>query len=118
MPMKRKTVIGGAVIATVVAVGSGIAVAANRGGDDQPLTGTTLDRASAAAVAYVGGGRVTESEVGDGDAAYEVEVAKDDGTVVEVSLDAGFHVIGTEDEGGDGDDEVDESDPEDDSETG
>jgi len=32
--------------------------------------------------------------VGDDGAAYGVEVRRDDGSVVEVSLDANFHVIG------------------------
>ena len=101
MATKRRTVIAGAVVAGVLVIGGGIAVAANSGDDDRPLTGSTLDRASAAAVAAVGGGTVVESEVGDGGAAYEVEVRTDDGGIVEVALDADFRVIGTAHEGSD-----------------
>lgn len=63
---------------------------------DQPLTGSDLERASAAALDAVGGGTVTDSEIDDGGAAFSVEVRKDDGSQVEVQLDAAFAVIGTE----------------------
>jgi uncharacterized membrane protein YkoI len=86
------------------AVSSGIAIAASRGGDDRPLAGTTLERASAAALAAAGGGTVTETEVGDDDAAYEVEVRLADGSQVEVRLDERFGVIDREpDDDGAGD---------------
>ena len=38
-----------------------------------------------------------ESEAGDDGAAYGVEIRLDDGSVVEVALDANFHVIATPD---------------------
>jgi uncharacterized membrane protein YkoI len=60
---------------------------------DTPLTGSNLDRASAAALAHTGGGTVLETEIGDDGAAYGVEIRLDDGSVVEVSLDASFAVI-------------------------
>ena len=41
---------------------------------------------------------MTETEVGDDGAAYEVEVRLRDGSQVEVQLDDAFHVIGTEDD--------------------
>lgn len=34
---------------------------------EEPITGEALERASAAALEYTGGGEVTETEVGDGD---------------------------------------------------
>jgi hypothetical protein len=37
---------------------------------------------------------VLETEVGDDGAAYGVEIRLDDGSVVEVALDANFEVIG------------------------
>ena len=74
------------------AVGTGVAVAA--GGDDDneaPITGADLDRASAAALEHTGGGRVTETEVGDEESYYEVEVTLDDGSQVDVQLDENFN---------------------------
>ena len=64
--------------------------------DDAPLTGTDLDRATEAALAHTGGGTVIESEIGDDGAAYGIEIRRDDGSVVEVNLDASFAVIGSE----------------------
>ena len=95
--MKRKTkwVVGGAAAAVVLAAaGTGIAVAA--GGDDDstpPIRGSALERASAAALEETGGGRVTETEAGDEEGAYEVEVTLDDGRQVDVHLDKDFAVI-------------------------
>ena len=77
-----------------VAMAGGIAAAAADGDTDQELTGSTRDRAVAAALAATGGGTVLETEGGDDGAAYGVEVRLADGRQVEVSLDAGFKVIG------------------------
>ena len=94
MQMSRKRWIAGAVLA-IAAVGGGTGFAiASAGDDDQPLTGSALDRATAAALAHTGGGTVLETEVGDGGAAYGVEIRLDDGSVVEVALDESFEVIG------------------------
>jgi hypothetical protein len=84
--------VGGLLLAAVAA-GTSFAVANN--GDDQPLTGATYDRAVEAALAHTGGGVVTETEVGDDGAAYEVEIRLDDGSQVEVELDDSFAVIGS-----------------------
>jgi uncharacterized membrane protein YkoI len=89
-------IIGGALLAAAVAAG-GAGIALATGGDsDEPITGTALERASAAALAHTGGGRVTETEAGDEEGAYEVEVTLNDGRQVDVHLDAGFNVIGDE----------------------
>jgi len=93
MDRKKRWIVGGTLALVVVGSTTGFAIA-NAGDDDQPLKGSALDQASAAALAYTGGGTVVESEVGDDGAAYGVEVRRDDGSVVEVSLDANFHVIG------------------------
>jgi len=69
-------------------------------GDD-----AALEQASAAALAHTGGGRVTETEVGDEDSYYEVEVTLDDGSQVDVQLDESFHVVGAK-----GDHENDQGD--------
>src|SRR5262245_3433710 len=104
--MRRRTIVivAGAGIVAAAAVGTGVAVAA--GGDDNeaPITGADYDRASAAALEATGGGRVTETEVGDEESYYEVEVTLDDGTQVDVQLDENFKVVGSESDGG-GDDE-------------
>jgi uncharacterized membrane protein YkoI len=90
---RKKWIVGGILALVVVGGTTGFAIA-SAGDDDQPLKGSALDQASAAALASTGGGTVVESEVGDDGAAYGVEVRRDDGSVVEVSLDANFHVIG------------------------
>jgi uncharacterized membrane protein YkoI len=103
--MKRKFVLIGAVVAVVGALSAGIAIAA-AGDDEQPLTGSTLERATDAALAHTGGGTVVETETGDDGAAYSVEVQLGDGSQVEVNLDESFEVIGQEaDDDGPGDDE-------------
>ncbi len=68
-----------------------------------------IDRASAAALAAVGEGKVTETEKGDEEGAYEVEVTKDDGTQVDVHLDENFKVLSQETESGDEADEHDDA---------
>jgi uncharacterized membrane protein YkoI len=65
-------------------------------GPDQSISGTPLERASAAALQHTGGGQVTDTEVGDEQSYYEVEVTRDDGTQVDVQLDRGFNVVGGE----------------------
>ncbi|MET0150633.1 MAG: hypothetical protein ABW008_00455 [Acidimicrobiales bacterium] len=105
---KSKVLIAG--VAAVTAAGAGVGIAAAGGGDDSegPITGSELDRASAAALAETGEGRVTETEVGDEDSFYEVEVTLDDGSQVDVQLDRDFQVVSSstdhEDDAGDGGD--------------
>ncbi len=84
----------GAVAAAVV--GAGAALAAGVAGSEEPLTGTTLQRATDAALRHTGGGTVTETEVGDDGAAYSVEIRRPDGSQVEVNLDEAFNVTGSE----------------------
>jgi hypothetical protein len=100
MDKRTKIVIGAAAGLVVVAGGAGAAVAAG-GGDDseEPITGDALDRASAAALEHTGEGQVTETEVGDEESLYEVEVTLDDGTQVDVQLDEDFNVVGDERDG-------------------
>jgi uncharacterized membrane protein YkoI len=96
--MRRQTkaiVAAGAALALAT---GGVGVAVATGGDDseRPIGGTALDRVRAAALEHVGGGRVSETEVGDEESLYEVEVTRPDGTQIDVQLDRGFHVVGTE----------------------
>jgi hypothetical protein len=96
MNRRNKLLIAGGAVALVVAGGTGIAVASgvvDDDGTDTPITGTALDKASTAALDYTGEGRVTETEVGDEESYYEVEVTLDDGSQVDVQLDESFHVV-------------------------
>jgi len=95
MTGRRRLIAGVAAATLVLGAGTGV-VLASAGDDDKPLTGTDLERATEVALDHVGEGQVIETEVGDDGAAYGVEVRKDDGSVVEVNLDSGFDVIGTE----------------------
>ncbi len=103
---RRKLAITAAAVIVALLAGGGIAWAAGGDDDDTPITGEALDKASAAAIAHLGEGSVTDTEVGDEESYYEVEVTLDDGRQVDVQLDEGFNVVGTEDDGvGDAEDE-------------
>jgi uncharacterized membrane protein YkoI len=98
--VKRKTtLITLAAAAAIVVGGTGAGIAAANGGDDDgtetPISGQDLDKASAAALEETGEGRVTETEVGDEESYYEVEVTLDDGSQVDVQLDKSFNVVGS-----------------------
>jgi hypothetical protein len=96
MGKRVKLAIGGALAVVALAV-SGVAIAGVPGGDDdggdKAITGQALDRASAAALEHTGGGKVTETEAGDEEGAYEVEVTRADGSQVDVHLDEDFKVL-------------------------
>ena len=110
MNKRTKLAIGGVAAAAAIAIGAGVVSAAG-GDDDVPLEGSDYDRATEAALEHVGEGSVTETELGDDGAAYEVEVLREDGTQVEVELDENFEVIGSEpDDDGAGDDDGDDED--------
>jgi hypothetical protein len=93
--MQKRTIIISALAGFVAVAIAGTAAASQFGGDDseQPITGDALTRASEAALAYTGEGRVTETEVGDEDSYYEVEVTLDSGDQVDVQLDRNFDVV-------------------------
>ncbi len=104
MDRRTKWIAGGGLVLALIAGDTGIAIATSTD-DDSPLTGSTLEKATAAALAETGGGTVTETEAGDDGAAYSVEVRLDDGSQVEVSLDENFNVIAQRgDDDGSGDD--------------
>lgn len=100
-----------AVGAALVALALGGAAWAVAGGGDGEgnATGPDADRAKAAAIAQLGGGKVNaverDSEKG---ATWEVEVTKTSGDTVDVRLDASYGVVAvdtdseTADEGGSG----------------
>ena len=99
--MRRKLVLTTVLVAVLAAIGGGFAAAG--GGDDDatdtPIAGSDLSRASQAALQHTGGGTVTETEVGDEESLYEVEVTLGDGRQVDVQLDEGFDVVGSENDG-------------------
>ena len=111
MHMGRRLLVTVAALLVVLLGGATFAVAQGRGdmgvvedaaaqGDDDAqdaaITGSARDRAAAAALAHVGGGRVTGTEVDDEESWYEVEVTREDGTQVDVQLDRTFTVVGDE----------------------
>ena len=93
--MRTRTKVLAAGATALVIAGAAATVSVATGRDDQPLRGPDLDRATSAALAHTGEGTVVESEVGDGGAAYEVEVRLADGSIVEVQLDDRFQVTGS-----------------------
>ena len=64
--------------------------------EDVAITGTALDKASAAALDYIGEGKVTDTEVGDEEGYYEIEITLDNGNEVDVHLDKDFKVLSKE----------------------
>ena len=72
--------------------------------EDIAITGNALEQASAAALNYIGEGKVTDSEVGDEEGYYEIEITLDNGQEVDVHLDENFNVLGHELEGNEEDD--------------
>lgn len=96
MTRRTRLIIVAAVAGVVAAgVGGGMAVAGVGGDSDAPITGPARAKAEAAALAYTGGGRVTDTEVGDEESYYEVEVTQPDGSQVDVQLDENFAVVGS-----------------------
>lgn len=104
---KRMGWVIGAAASLVVLGGAGAAIAVNADDDDGAdvaITGEALERASEAALGHLGEGRVTDTEVGDEEGYYEVEVTLDDGTEVDVHLSESFTVLTEErDQAGDED---------------
>ena len=96
MSRQRKILL--AVVAALALTAGGVGVAVATGGDDDeaPISGSGLEPASAAALDHVGSGEVTETETGDEESYYEVEVTKPDGSQVDVQLNRDFEVVGGE----------------------
>jgi len=99
MSKKTRIAVAAGILAGAAAVPAFAAGGDDAGEVDVPITGSDLERASAAALAYLGQGRVTETEAGDEESYYEVEVTLDDGSQVDVQLDESFVVVGSEDDG-------------------
>ena len=99
--------IGAAVVVLGALAGGGVAWG-TAGDDDQNVTGPAADKARAAALAQVGGRVVGVEREAEGGAVWEVEIARSDGSTIEVALDANYDVVGKggeEDEDASGEDE-------------
>ncbi len=114
MNKRTKFLLAGGAVLALAAGGAGVALGTG-GGDDEgsshPITGSALDRAKAAALDVTGGGKVTETEVGDEEGYYEVGVTLDDGRQVDVHLNRDFSVIDSSSDGsesGDGSESADD----------
>lgn len=96
--MKRTTKVAAVAGVIVVSTGATIGIASAVGGDDSeaPITGQALEKAEAAALEHTGEGRVTDTEVGDEEGYYEVEVSLPGGGETDVQLDKSFNVVGSE----------------------
>jgi len=100
---RRVSIWSAAAVLALAAIGIAVAMVPD---NEVPIEGEALARASAAALQHTGGGSITETEVGDEDGYYEVEVTLSDGTQVDVHLDQDFKVIDSKSDKDDG--EVDE----------
>lgn len=110
MQGKTKLVAGGILAIILIGGGAGMALAGSNdeSGDGGALSGSTRDRAVAAALDATGGGQVSEAEFADDGGTYSVEVVVDGGRHVEVKLDDNFKVINQgQDDDGAGDSEND-----------
>ncbi|MCU1378878.1 MAG: hypothetical protein JWN29_1861 [Acidimicrobiales bacterium] len=101
--MQKKTGWIAAGAFALATIGGGVGIAAASGGsagndDGTPITGSAYDRATSVALSTAGGGRVTQTEQGDEEGYYQVEVTKADGTVTDVNLDQSFKVVKTKTE--------------------
>lgn len=103
MNNRNRIIAAGITALAVAAGGTGLAIAGSgdddTGDSEAPITGSALDRAEAAALEHTGEGTVSETETGDEESLYEVEVTLDDGTQTDVQLDRDFQVVGSESDG-------------------
>jgi hypothetical protein len=93
--MSVRTWMVAVVAAGLLLVGAGVAYATGPGEDSSGRAGgANIDKARSVALGEVNG-RVTGTEVGDEEGYYEVEIARDDGSQVDVHLDKNFNVLDT-----------------------
>ena len=96
----KKVLITVAALAALALGGAALAGAATGGDASTALTGDAKASAEKAALVSTGGGKVNQTELdNENGATYEVEVAKTDGSKVDVRLDDAFKVVVTEPDG-------------------
>jgi uncharacterized membrane protein YkoI len=97
MTGKLKKIVIGVVALAALGLGGAALAGATSGGDDAegagPVSSADAARARGAAVAETGGKAGHIERDGEKGATYEVEVAKPDGTQVDVRLDERFKVV-------------------------
>ncbi len=99
---KQKLAVGAVVVSAlaliaVLVTGMGRSVSATVSGETEketPITGQALEQAKTAALKHTGQGTVSDSEVGDEESYYEVEVSLPDGRQTDVQLNEQFQVVG------------------------
>jgi hypothetical protein len=89
-----------------VAIGIGVAVAQPNEGET-PITGDAYTKATQVALAYTGGGKVTQTHLHDEEGFYQVEVTMPDGSQTDVNMDEKFHITGSKTEPAGADDTQD-----------
>jgi hypothetical protein len=104
-----KSTVAGALVVVLALAGGAWAIAGGRD-DDGNATGPGAERAKAAALAHLGGGKANgvERDSEDG-ATWEVEVTQADGSTVDVRLDAAYEVVVVEGDSESNDGSDDES---------
>jgi len=97
---RNKVLIVGSSVVALAAGGAGVAAATGGDDDERPITGSALEKAETAALEHTGEGNVTETETGDEESFYEVEVTLDDGSETDIQLNRDFSVVGEESDAG------------------
>jgi hypothetical protein len=93
----RKLILVGVAVIALGAGGIGVAQAVGGDESEEQATGPQADRAKQAAIEAAGGGRVVAIErENEGDTAWEVEVALDDGRQTEVDLNQDLQRVAQE----------------------
>lgn len=87
--------------ATVTAPDAAVDESTSQRSDEQLLTGTDAEKATAAALAAYPGATIQRVET-DSEGVYEAHLITADGTVLIVQMDAAFAVTGTQERGGHG----------------
>jgi peptidase YpeB-like protein len=99
MHWSRKYVIVGSSVLALAAAGAGTAIAT---GDEGGTTGPGADQAKAAALKIYPGSHANSVERdSENGATWEVEVAKPDGSTVDVRLDQSYRLVVAEADSGD-----------------
>ena len=95
MTKRTKLLIASTTIVGLTAAGTGVALSTNDDdATERPISGPAYQQATNVALAHLGEGTVTGTEIDDEESKYEVEVTKADGSQVDVQLDEEFNVVG------------------------
>lgn len=94
--MNKKQLVASAAATVILTLGGGAGIAYATGGDaGEQATGPNIEKAKSAALDHTKEGRVTDTEVGDEEGYYEIEITRDDGSQVDVHLDRDLNVLST-----------------------